>query len=348
MSAVRACSAALVAALVLLPVLPAAAASGITSPGAGEVVTAHAVVPLRAVVEGPDAEPSELSLRAPGASTADVVAVSTSPDGGELAHDLDTACAAAACVGSAPAANGTWTLTLSGAAEDARTFVLRIPPAAPVEVRADRSERGVTVRWQQGDEPDLRGFRVEDASGRLVRDRVALDACDAERFCSAEVPETSGPWAVRALRATCPDCRDLLVSPPSDLVQAEGVGPVEAAAVPPAPAGGQPAQPQRPGQADAFRSAFGSGRPVVQPPAPPPGRAVLPALPQDLGEYGSELGYQERELVVAEPRAPLSRAQEAVTSALLTGERVRLLVLSALMVGGSLWLRRWARRVIAD
>lgn len=347
MSRPRACSAALAAGLLLLPAAPAAAASGITSPGAGQVVAADAVVPLRAVVDGPASEPSELSLLAPGASAAEVVAVSTSPDGGELAYDLDTSCVTGVCAGRVPAANGTWTLRLSGAAEDERTFVLRIPPAAPVDVDAARSEAGVRVRWQQGDEPDLRAYRVEDASGRVVRDRIGLDACDAERFCSVEVPEAAGAWSVRAFRATCPDCTDLLASPPSAEVGAEDVVPVQVAEVQPSVAPRKAPAARRPDQRGAFLGAFGRTRPAAQA-APAPARAMPPAPPTTAGEYGADLGYGGREVLVAEPRAPLSGAQEAVGSVLGTGERVRLLVLSALMVGGSLWLRRWTRQLVAE
>lgn len=348
MSTSRSGAAALLAALLLLPAAPASAATGITSPGADLVVTQDAVVPLRAVVEGPAASPSELSLQGPGARTAEVVAVSTDPGGDELAHDFDTACASRVCTERAPAANGIWTVRLSGASEDERTFVVRIAPAAPVDVAASRSEAGVLVRWAQGDEPDLRGYRVEDASGKVVRDRVGLDACDPERTCSVEVPEAAGAWSVRAYRATCPDCTELLASPPSNVVRAEDeqallpVAPPPSAAPSPAP---QPAA--RPDQQGAFLSAFGAARPAVRA-APPPAGAPAPVAPQAAGAYDQELGYGERELVVRAPQAPLSRAQDAVTDTLGTGNRWQLLVLSALMVGASVWLRRWTRRALAD
>lgn len=344
-----ACAAALTAGLLLLPAAPASAAGGITAPGSGEIVTADALVPLRAVVDGPVTEPTELSLQAPGAASADVVAVSADPNGGELAHDLDTACASGVCTERAPAANGTWTLRLSGAAEDERTFVLRIPPAAPGGVGAERSEAGVLVRWRQGDEPDLRGYRVEDARGAVVRDRLGLDVCDPERVCQVEVPEQGGAWTVRAYRATCPDCRELLASPTSTVVRAEGDSdPLAAVAPEPSPAPQQAAPPaRRPDQRGAFLRSFGAGRPSAKA-APQPVRPAVQAPPQSGGSYGSELDYGEREVVVAEPAAPLSQAQDAGTSALGTGNRWQLLVLSGLMVGASLWLRRWARRVIAD
>lgn len=351
----RARAAALAAALLLGTALPAVAESGITSPGAGEVVVrADAVVPLRATVDAPASEPSELSLLAPGAQAAEVVA--TSAEGGELAHDLDTSCATPGCTGRSPAPNGTWTLRLSGAASDERTFVLRIPPAAPQGVEAVPSEAGVLVRWAQGDEPDLRAYRIEDGRGRLVRDRIPLGtACDPERTCSVEVPEDAGAWTVRAYRATCPDCREVLLSPASAAVRAQGAGApaappaAEPATAAPTATAAAPAVPvRRPDQRSAFLESFGAGRPVAPAPAPEV-RRVLPALPQADGSFEQELGYEERELVVAEPRRPpLSRATDAVGTTLGGGNRLPLLVLSGLLVGGALWLRRWARRAIAD
>lgn len=351
MSSLRACSAVLAAGL-LLTAAPASAADGITAPGTGEVVTVDGLVPLRAVVDGPVSEPSELSLLAPGATSAEVVAVSTDPAGGELAHDLDTSCTAAVCGGRTPAANGTWTLRLSGAAEDERTFVLRIPPAAPVDVAADPSEAGVRLRWAQGDEPDLRGYRVEDQNGKAVRDRLGLDVCDPDRACQVELPGDGGTYAVRAYRATCPDCTELLTSPASALVRAEGdAGPQPAAdVVAPAPSpSAAPAGPprSRPDQRSAFLGAFGALRPGAPAAVPAPAqRAVPPAPPA--GSFDAELGYGEQELVVRERRAPLGRAGDAIGATVATGERVRLLVLSGLMIGGALWLRRWARRVITE
>ena len=353
MSTSRACTAALTAALLLGLAVPASAASGITSPGAGEVVTADAVVPVRALVEAPG--PSELSLQAPGAKQAEVVAVSADP--GELAYDFDTACASAVCTGRQPAANGTWTVRLSGAAKDERTFVVRIPPAAPEEVEVSRSEGGVLVRWARGAEPDLRGYRIQSAAGAVLRDRIGLSACDAEGRCMAEVPEDAGAWAVRAYRATCPDCRPWLLSPASAVVRAEDTE--QPVAVPPVPvvkpkpkpkssaAAAAPARPRA--QRDAFLSAFGAGRPAVSAPLPPAGAARPQALPEAPGSYDQELGYGQRELVVAEPGPPLGRAaQDAVTAALDNGNRVRLLVLGALMVAAAVWMRRWARRAIAE
>lgn len=362
MSVLRACVAA--AALLLgVGATPAWAEGAITSPGAGTVVRADAVLPLRATADGP----AELSLLAPGAATAEVVAATA--EGGELAHDFDTACATAVCTEPAPAANGTWTLRLSGAGEDERTFVVRIAPAVPADVAAALSEGGVTVRWRQGDEPDLRGWRVETPQGRIVRDGIGPAACDAERTCSVEVPEDAGSWTVRAFRKACPDCRESLASAASAAVRVPGqepaapagtgagtgagagtgsgagagagAGPTPSTAPAPPPA-------RRPDQRDAFLGAFGAGRPVA--PAAPPPLPVnrLPALPQSSGTFAPELGYAEQELVVREPSAPLPRAAAAVGSALGTGERIRMLVLALLLVGAALWLRRWARRVITE
>jgi hypothetical protein len=71
-------------------------------------------------------------------------------------------------------------------------------------------------------------------------------------------------------------------------------------------------------------------------------------LPEVDGEFEEELGYGEREIVVTQPRPPLNRAQDAVASALGQGNRIPLLVLSAVMIALGVWLRRWARRAISE
>lgn len=346
--------AAVLAAALLVPGAPASAAGGITSPGVGEVVTADAVVALRAVVDGPTTAPSELTLQAPGATAAQVVDVSTSPSGGELAYDLDTACVRAVCTtGPAPARNGTWTVRLDGPARDERTFDLRIPPAVPAEVAASPSESGVVVRWSLGAEPDLTGYAVRDAAGAVVRDGIGPETCDVEGRCHAEVPESGGSWSVVAFRSACPDCAEVLASPASEPVTVSAeTGPVVPGDAPGAPASSPapaPAAERRrvPDQGTAFTRAFGTGARAAAP--APPGAAVPPApapAPPD-GAYGGALGYAAPEAVLVSPRSPSVRAQEAL-AALPVGERLRLLVLSSLMIGAAVWLRRWARRVIAD
>ncbi|MEX2290030.1 MAG: hypothetical protein WD794_06860 [Mycobacteriales bacterium] len=342
----------LAVAALLVTASPAAAASGITSPGADEVVTSDRLVLLRATVDGPALGPSELTLQGPGDAAAEVVAVHASPQGGELAYDFDTACARRACVGRVPAANGSWTVRLSGAASDERSFVLRIPPAAPTEVAADSSESGALLRWRQGAEPDLTGYAVEDAAGTPVLSDIGLEACDAEGTCRAELPEKDGAWAVRAFRSTCPGCSRTLRSPPSEVVR---VGAASGTAVP-GPAGpaapgsstgpsDRPAGPQGPAQKDAFRQAYGAGRPVAlaAPSAggstPAGGQPASVAPPPD-GSYDPALDYATPPEA---PRPALSRAQDAVEGA-VPGSRLQLIVLSVVMIGSSLWLRRWARR----
>lgn len=344
-------AAGVLAAALLVPAAPASAAGGITSPGAGEVVAADAVVPLRAVVEGPATRPSELTLQPPGSSEAQVVAVSTSPSGGELAYDLDTSCVRAVCASPAPARNGTWTLRLSGPTSDERTFDLRIRPAVPTRVAAARSEAGVLVRWQLGPEPDLTGYAVQSSSGAVVRDGIGTETCDVEGRCMAEVPEDSGPWAVVAFRSTCPDCADVLASSASEPVGVQAAAPVVPGQAPAVVPGSSPsAAPQRrsaPDQTGAFTRAFGTGGGGAAAPAPQAPPAALPAQPQADGTFGSDLGYAAPDAVLTTPRSPAARAQDALTS-VPAGERLRLLVLSALMIGAAVWLRRWARRAIAD
>lgn len=338
----------LLAGLLLLPALPAGAATGITSPGAGEVVSQERVVPLRAQVDGPATRPSELTLQGPDAQAAEVVAVQAAPAGGELRYDFDTACARRVCTGRAPAVNGTWTLRLRGPAEDERTFVLRIPPAAPAGVAARRSEGGALVRWARGAEPDLTGFAIEDARGNLVRDGIGLDACDAEDRCQVEVPEQAGAWAVRAFRATCPDCREVLASP---LSQAVGVGPAgvlpaapPGTGAPPASAAPGPQPAARPNQGAAFARVFGGPLAAApQPPSPASSRAAVP--PQASGGFATELGYDPREVVVRQAQPAPARVQGALDR---SPDRAPMIVLSVLLVAAAGRLRRWTRRAVVD
>jgi hypothetical protein len=341
----------LIGALVLLPAVPAAAASGITAPGDGEIVAADAVVPVRAEVDGPAVRPSELRLRAPGSDVDEVVAVQSSPEGGSLAYDFDTSCAQRLCTGRAPAVNGTWTVLLSGAASDERSFVLRIPPAQPTGVAAEPAEAGVVVRWQRGAEPDLTGYAVENGAGAVLRGGIGLDACDAEGTCRVELPEDGGAWSVRAFRSACPDCRDDLASIASDTVRVGGAA--SGPELPPAVGGGggssadpssRPAAPSGPDQRTAFARAFGSGRPAGPAGAQSPAAAAAPAPQLPDGSYDATLGYTAPQAGSA-PGA--SRAQDALDSA-VGGDRTALIVTSVVMVGVAWWLRRWARRVIDE
>lgn len=339
-------------ALAVLPAGPAAAAGGITSPAPGKVVAVDGVLPLRAVVDGPVVRPSELSLQAPGAEVAEVVAVSASPNGGELAADLDTRCTTAVC---APAPNGEWVLRLSGGADDERRFVLRIPPAAPVDVAAQRSGAGAVVRWRRGEEPDLVGYAVRAASGGAVVDRIGLDACDAERRCSVEVPADGGAWSVTAYRSTCPDCREVLASPASALVgvtdeQAGVAGRLPRPFAPSPPPSDE--APRRAGtdQNTAFARYF-TGAPRTAAAVPQRVESGAPAqLPDGTHDVllGGEAPVAPADAGALRSAPPLDRAEQAVGDLLGSGERVRLLALSALLVGASFWLRRWAHQAIDE
>lgn len=332
-----------VAAGLLLPATPAAAAGGITSPGPDEVVSAHAVLPLRAFVDGPAAGPSELILIEPATDVEQVVAVSTSPQGGELAYDLDSRCASSVCTEPAPARNGTWTLRLRGGATDERTFVLRIPPATPVEVVASPSGSGVRLEWALGAEADLTGYTVEDLQG-LVVGEVGVEACDAAGRCRVEVPAQAGAWSVRAFRRTCPDCVTTLPSPASDPVRADAAAgsPLTGPVAPATPPATREPRPPVPGQREAFSRFFGAAPPADLP--PPLTGSSAPLAAQADGAYDLELGYD------APPAgtAPEGESVGQALTALSTGDRMRLVVLSGLLVGSALWLRRWARRAIED
>lgn len=324
----------------LLPVTPAAASGGITSPGAGEVVAAESVVPLRAVVDGPAATPSELSLVEPGTGRESVVAVSASPEGGELAADFDTACAQQQCTDRVPARNGQWTLRLRGAADDERTFELRIPPAVPSDVVVEPSGQEVLLQWTLGAEPDLTGYAVEDGAGAPVAD-VPLAACDAAGRCRLELPADAGSWAVRAFRSACPGCAETLPSEPSETVTPSSAAPPvpELVQSSPSPAAGQ----QVPDQRSAFVRSYGTGvrLPAPAPAAAPPGGQT--AAPPD-GPYDVALDYAPPPRGAAAEGASL----EETLSGLGGGNRLPLLVLSGVLVGASVLLRRWLRHAVID
>lgn len=296
---------------------------GIVSPTAGTVVEQPGPVELRALAQGPDVRPTRMLLLAPGAPAAEVVAVHEGPDSGELVAVLDPDCHPAPCAARRPAPNGEWLLSLDGATEDSRTFVLRVPPAVPEALGADPVEAGVALTWRAGAEPDLRGWRVEGAAEQAVD----VGACDATGACRTVVPASTGPWRLRALRATCPDCEQVLASDATRDVQLPETA--ARAAAPPAEQAPAPAQ-------RAPRPFTPSGElATVQVPALP-----APAAPAPAGEapLDTTLGYA----------APATGAGADPVLDLLGARSTPVLVLAALLVALSWWLRRWARRAIAD
>lgn len=216
-----------------LALAPSAHAAGsITSPGGGAVFETETAVRLEARVEARSGT-TEMRLVDPLGTARTVATAGTSLSAQTLAHVFDTACPeypGAACAGRQPARNGTWAVQLTGGSSDSRTFVLRVAPRAPAEVRAEATgPREVVVTWRRGAEPDLRGYDVVDGSGRVLA--PGDTACPGGTCRTVVTYDADGPStdvvAVRALRATCPDC-DSTVSTTSAEATAQRPGPPSA------------------------------------------------------------------------------------------------------------------------
>ena len=200
----------------LLTSVPTADAA-ITAPGNGAVFATHTTITIRAAYDRSTDE-NRLTLTSPGGSA---VLVASSPaeafEGGTLSYALDTGCwTHPSCSGDRPAPNGTWTLQQSGGATSSSTFVVRIPPRPPTNVKATaRSPREVAINWTRGNEPDLTSFDVYEGDVAVVKG-MSPSACQ-DATCSAVVsyPQDrpgSHSFVVRASRTSAPGSADTLTS----------------------------------------------------------------------------------------------------------------------------------------
>lgn len=188
--ALVALSAPLAGAGLLAAASPAVAGGGITSPGSGVAFTSDTTVRIAAAISGTNRV--DMKLKSPVSSTAQTVASgqgTLTNSNASLSYDLDTSCAtypSSSCSGRAPAPNGVWTVSLSGGANDTRTFTLRIPPRTPTGLSAaPDGYRAVVVSWRKGDEPDLTGWTLY-GDGGVVQDGIGTDACSGTS-CSTTV-----------------------------------------------------------------------------------------------------------------------------------------------------------------
>ena len=201
--------------------LPASAA--ITTPGAGTTYTSDTTVAIEASVPQSSTQ-STLVLKGPDGSTRTLDTSGSRDSLGRypaqtLRGSLDTDCATADCTSGQvkPARNGTWTVQLSGAQSDSKSFVLRLAPKAPSSVSAETTAfREITVGWTRGTEPDLTGFTLLDGGGSVVTSGIGTDACSGTR-CSTVVrygDDDAGErvFRVRAHRATAPDSSEVVDS----------------------------------------------------------------------------------------------------------------------------------------
>jgi hypothetical protein len=148
-----------------------------------------------------------LGLTVPGPQPGPYRVASTTAN--ELRFSFNPACAnhAGACTNGAPAYNGRYTASLSGAATGQRTVMLSIPPAAPTGVTATATgQHRVKVAWSANREPDLTAYDVFTAEGVLVAESLPAGTLSYE----FDLPESGyggeHSYVVRAHRLACANC----------------------------------------------------------------------------------------------------------------------------------------------
>jgi uncharacterized membrane protein YgcG len=167
----------------------------------------------------PDSATVTMSLAVPGPQPGPFkVATSTgSQSASSLKFTFTPACpnqSGSCAAGSAPAYNGRYTASVSGASVPTRTVVLQIPPAAPTGVTASAAgTHRVHVAWDANDEPDLTGYDVFTDDGGIVASNLPKD----QTYVEFDLPSTgyggTHGYVVRAHRLACSNCGD---SPGSD------------------------------------------------------------------------------------------------------------------------------------
>jgi hypothetical protein len=143
----------------------------------------------------------------------------------DLKFTFNPACpnhAGACAEGSAPAYNGRYTASLSGATTGSRTVVLQVPPAAPTGVTAVATgQRRIKVSWNANKEPDLTGYDLFNASGVSVASNLSATTTEYEFELPSSGYGGEHRYMVRAHRLACancpgPDAGAQLSSPMSD------------------------------------------------------------------------------------------------------------------------------------
>jgi hypothetical protein len=109
--------------------------------------------------------------------------------------------------GGAPAYNGQYSLSLSGASTGTRLMRVQVPPAAPSGVSASATgEHRVRVAWSANREPDLTSYDVFTAEGQTIAADLPVDTLSYE----FDLPETgyggTHSYVVRAHRLACANC----------------------------------------------------------------------------------------------------------------------------------------------
>lgn len=202
------------------PAVPAFAATEITAPSDGAVVTGGSSVLITASLDL--LESGALELRGPeddGFHRVDTSFHTVDKESGQLQYRLD--------VRSAP--NGTYTVHLTSQlllaqGDGEHTFKLRVPPQPPEDLTAKVNEsRAVLLRWKRGPEPDLAGYDVLSSTGDKLSSLSVGSACDGGS-CAAMLDAPAGSageqvgFAVRARRHTAPSSNATVSSAPSKVV----------------------------------------------------------------------------------------------------------------------------------
>lgn len=149
-----------------------------------------------------------LGLSVPGPQAGPFRVASTT--GSELRFTFTPACpnhAGACASGSAPAYNGRYTASLSGAASGSRTVVLQAPPAIPGGVAATATgQHRVKVSWAANREPDLTGYDVFTSDGTVVAENLPAGTTEYEFDLPSSGYGGEHGYVVRAHRLVCSNC----------------------------------------------------------------------------------------------------------------------------------------------
>ena len=158
-----------------------------------------------------DGNAVSLNLAVPG-PTPGPFKVDTSSGTGDrdLKFTFNPACpnhAGSCAAGSAPAYNGRYTASLSGAATGSRTVVLQVPPAKPTGVSAAATgQRRIKVSWAANNEPDLTGYDVFTSEGGSVAANLPASTTSHEFELPPSGYGGEHSYVVRASRLACANC----------------------------------------------------------------------------------------------------------------------------------------------
>lgn len=152
-----------------------------------------------------------LNLAVPGPTPGPFkVDTSTGTGDRDLKFTFTPACpnhAGACASGSAPAYNGRYTASLTGATTGSRTVVLQVPPVAPSGVTATATgQHRVKVSWDANREPDLTAYDVFTGDGVTVAANLPASVTSYEFDLPSSGYGGTHSYVVRAKRLSCANC----------------------------------------------------------------------------------------------------------------------------------------------